>query len=86
LHGFIHPKLALKNAEENFQLSDLEKDIIVKHMWPLTVKFPKYKESYVVCLVDKYCSIQEIVNSNLSKFYKMFSTIQGSIKSIISIN
>ncbi|MDF5581100.1 hypothetical protein P3730_24785, partial [Vibrio parahaemolyticus] len=57
LHGFIHPKLALKNAEENFQLSDLEKDIIVKHMWPLTVKFPKYKESYVVCLVDKYCSI-----------------------------
>ena len=61
LHGFRHSKIALKNAETYFDLNTLEKDIIVKHMWPLTLSFPKYKESYVVMIVDKLCSLQEII-------------------------
>jgi uncharacterized protein len=59
LHGFTHPKTALENAEEFFVLNDMEKDIIVKHMWPLTLTPPKYKEALIVCLSDKFCSAIE---------------------------
>jgi len=61
LHGFTHPYTALKNANMLFCLNDLEKDIIVKHMWPLTVKLPKYKETFIVVFVDKYCAFMEII-------------------------
>jgi len=60
LHGFTHPKIALRNASEIFDLNEKEKDIIVKHMWPLTVALPKYKESYIVMLMDKYSAIREM--------------------------
>lgn len=60
-HGFVHPKIALNNATGLFQLNDIEKDIIVKHMFPLTLQPPLYKESIVVCLVDKFCAIHEIM-------------------------
>lgn len=62
LHGFTHPVTALKNANENFCLNVIEKDIIEKHMWPLTIRLPKYKESFIVSFVDKYCSTAEIFN------------------------
>lgn len=61
LHGFTHPYTALKNANKLFLLNDLEKDIIVKHMWPLTIRLPKYKEALIVALIDKYCAIMEIL-------------------------
>lgn len=59
LHGFTHPKSALKNAEYYFTLNPKERNIILRHMWPLTVVPPKYKEAYIVCLIDKYCSLAE---------------------------
>lgn len=58
-HAYRHPRIALNNANENFELNDVEKDIILKHMWPLTLKLPKYSESYIVTLVDKYCATRE---------------------------
>lgn len=59
LHGFKHPLTALENAEDHFTLNDREKDIIVKHMWPLTLTPPRYKEALIVSLSDKFCSIIE---------------------------
>ncbi len=64
-HGFTHPYTALKNAQEHFLLNKMEKDIIVKHMWPLTILLPRYKEAYVVSFVDKYIALLEI-----GKFFK----------------
>lgn len=61
-HAFVHPKIALMNSLQLFNLNDIEKDIILKHMWPLTVRFPKYKESYIITLVDKFCAIKESIN------------------------
>lgn len=60
LHGFTHSGKALKNADEKFDLNEIEKDIIGKHMWPLTLRMPRFKESFVVTFVDKYCSLMEI--------------------------
>lgn len=60
LHGYSHPKTALLNATRDYELSEREKDIISKHMWPLTLsRIPRYKESWIVSLADKYCSTLE---------------------------
>jgi uncharacterized protein len=67
LHAFTHPKTALENASKLFTLNEKETDIILKHMWPVTVRFPKYAESYIVTLVDKYCAIKESISAYKSK-------------------
>ena len=67
LHAFTHPKTALENASKLFSLNEKECDIILKHMWPLTIKFPKYIESYVITLVDKYCALEESIKAYKSK-------------------
>lgn len=59
LHAFTHPKLAQENALKVVNLNEKEKDIILKHMWPLTIKFPKFKESYILSFVDKYFAVIE---------------------------
>jgi uncharacterized protein len=69
LHGFNHAKEALKNAEMYFDLNSLEKDIIKKHMWPLNLGFPSYRESYLVMFVDKYCSLVELFRSYGSRIF-----------------
>ncbi len=58
---FLHPLLAAQNAEK-FGLSDKERDIIVKHMWPLTRPLPRYRESFVVSLADKICATAEMLH------------------------
>lgn len=58
-HGFNHPKVALKNAMSCFELSNKEQDMILKHMWPITIKLPKYPESYILTITDKYSTISE---------------------------
>ena len=74
LHGFAHPNTASKNAVKYFRLNKKELDIIRKHMWPLTItKLPKYRESWLVCMADKYCSLLEtfgLNNYNDSTFIK----------------
>ncbi|MBQ9157244.1 MAG: HD domain-containing protein [Eubacterium sp.] len=59
LHGFYHPGKALNNALKDFQLNDIEKDMIVKHMFPLTLVPPKYRESILICIADKLCALCE---------------------------
>lgn len=59
LHGYRHPGFALKNAKEITTLSNVEEDIINRHMWPLTPTPPRYREAWVVTLVDKYCATKE---------------------------
>lgn len=65
LHGFAHPKTALRNASRCFELNSTERDIIRKHMWPLTFFcMPARRESWIVCFVDKFCSVLETLGIN----------------------
>lgn len=64
IHGFTHPSKALINAEQDFYLSHRERDIIKKHMFPLTAKPPKYKEAWIICLADKICACIEAFRKN----------------------
>jgi len=61
LHGFHHPMTALKNAEKEYSLNDIQREIIKKHMWPLSVIPPMCREAWVVTAADKYCSLLETV-------------------------
>lgn len=58
-HAFTHGKKACENACEIFDLNEKEKDIILKHMWPVTIEFPKSIEGFVLTFVDKYCAMSE---------------------------
>lgn len=74
-HAFMHPKIALKNATAIFNLNDIEKDVIVNHMWPVTIKIPHYKETVVVTFADKYSALVETFKHirgilHTKKFYK----------------
>ena len=59
LYTFWHPKEALLNAKQYFELSSLEEDIIITHMFPLNVYIPKHKESWVLNVVDSGVSFYE---------------------------
>lgn len=65
-HGFNHPSIAFHNANKHFQLTTIEKDIILHHMWPLTLIPPHSKEAYIVCFIDKWCSLKEVFHQNSS--------------------
>lgn len=59
VHGFNHPRIALQNANKHFKLSKREQDVIRKHMWPLTINPPRYRESWIIVAMDKYCAVME---------------------------
>ena len=61
-HWFGHPVTALKNAEKEFSLTELEKNIITSHMWPLTfLHVPRSREAVLVSLADKACAFGEMI-------------------------
>lgn len=69
LHGFNHPRVALENAKKLFNLSPLECDIILRHMWPLTITPPRYKETFIIVWFDKYCSTMETIRQPVMKLF-----------------
>ncbi len=58
LHAFTHPKLAIENADRDFGISPLERNMIASHMFPLG-KLPTHRESFILCLADKLCALKE---------------------------
>ena len=85
-HAYVHPRIACENAEKLTELSELEKDIIIKHMWGATIALPKYKESYLVSLVDKYCACDEAIKPILTRSKRNFSGKWYVIKESILAN
>ena len=65
-HGFTHPKIAYDKAKEKVELNEIEEDIILHHMFPLTITTPpKTKEGWLVNIVDTAVAIYEYM-----PFYK----------------
>ncbi|MBR1812050.1 MAG: hypothetical protein IJ766_10470 [Clostridia bacterium] len=73
LHGYRHPGFALKNAIALYPaITEIEKNIIKRHMWPLTPTPPKYLEGFIVSMSDKYCATQEVLLSRIEQYNKKF--------------
>ncbi len=80
LHAFSHPRKALQNACEDFQLTPKEENIILRHMFPLTPTPPYYLESWIVCAADKFCALKETLRMNDIQLKKMRGAYQYDLK------
>ena len=60
LHGFTHPRAALQNASADWALTARERNIILRHMFPLTPVPPACREGWLASLADKLCAVQEM--------------------------
>lgn len=58
-HSENHAMQASANAAELTPITRLERDMIEKHMWPVTRPMPSYKETYIITVIDKYCAVLE---------------------------
>lgn len=72
LHGISHPIDALNNSKKYYKkyLNKRIENAIISHMFPLSLfngQIPRYKESYVITLIDKYVSFNL---SNVKEFSK----------------
>ncbi|NLI57101.1 MAG: HD domain-containing protein [Clostridium sp.] len=81
LHGFFHPRKSLQNAHEDFELTPKEENIILRHMFPLTPIPPYYLESWIVCIADKLCALNETLQINViqQKMRKKISSRRISV-------
>lgn len=59
-HGFVHAKEAMINANKYFPdlMNPKIDNIILRHMFPLNKVPPKYIESWIITLADKYVSLE----------------------------
>ena len=59
LHGFWHARLAMANAQRDFGLNPVERNMILSHMVPMNRTLPRYRESVLLCTADKVCAARE---------------------------
>lgn len=66
-HGFTHAKEAVDNSYKHFPklMNKKIENIILRHMFPLNKVPPKYLESWVITIVDKYVSCEVIKNPKI---------------------
>ena len=67
LHGTHHARRALKNAERDFGLNKIERNMILAHMFPLNLTLPRYRESVLLCTADKLCALRETARGVLHR-------------------
>ena len=58
MQAFYHPKAAAKSSSEIFEISDLERDAILSHMFPIG-PLPRSREAWIITLADKLCASTE---------------------------
>lgn len=75
LHGFTHAKKALLNAEKEYELNDIERNMIYCHMFPLNLRIPKFRESIILCIADKIIATKE----TLEPYMKLISIYEKYI-------
>lgn len=54
-----HPEMALTKANKHFKLNHKEKNAIAAHMFPIGRIKPKYKESWLVTVIDTFVALYE---------------------------
>ena len=52
---------------DKFELTPRERNIIVRHMFPLVPVPPTCREAWIVCLADKWCALRETIAGRLPR-------------------
>ncbi len=84
-HGFVHAKEAMYNSYRVFPqfMNKRIANIIERHMFPLNIIPPRYKEGWVVTYVDKKVSIDVVINIRaIPKYLGIYRKI-SKLKSFI---
>ncbi len=83
-HGFVHAKEAKYNAYKYFPdyMNDRIANIIERHMFPLNIIPPKYKEGWVITYVDKKVSLNIVFNVKAIPKYLGFSRRFSKLKKL----
>ena len=70
-HGFVHAKEALENSHKYFPnlMNERIDNIILRHMFPLNIVPPKYKEAWIVSLMDKKNSLEVLKHPSSYTMY-----------------
>ncbi|MGM9625834.1 MAG: phosphohydrolase [Eubacteriales bacterium] len=64
-HGFVHPRYALGNAKQRYpDLTRIERDMILRHMFPLTPIPPRTKAGWLICFYDKVAAVSDYFGKN----------------------
>ena len=72
LHGFTHPRTAAENAEKYFSITEKERQVILRHMWPLTPVPPANMAGMAVVWADKVCGFYETRDGFWKKVAALF--------------
>ena len=60
-HAWYHPKAAVANIEKIFgDLNDMQRDMILRHMFPLSLQPPNSVGGWILTLCDKHCANEDI--------------------------
>lgn len=59
MHAWKHPERAYLDAKKYFNISPVEKHIILTHMYPLYLGIPSSKAAWMVIWFDKYWACRE---------------------------
>jgi len=54
-----HPRSAAQLSKKHFDINEKEQNIIESHMFPVSLKLPRYMESWIVDLIDDTIAINE---------------------------
>lgn len=70
-HPNEHPKQALINSKKHFEITPLMENMILSHMWPLSLAYPKHRESLVIQGSDRFCACLEVMSGLKQKVKTM---------------
>ena len=74
-HIFYHPKESVKNIEAHFgRLSDLQRNMILSHMFPTAKVMPRYLGSWILTLTDKRCATNDYLKLSV-RFGEVYNEI-----------
>lgn len=62
MHGFVHARDAAENYVKYFPELENKKitNSIKRHMFPLNIIPPRYKEGFIITMIDKWNSVHEL--------------------------
>lgn len=67
-HWFTHSATALKNAMEKYpELTEIQQDMIRRHMFPLTLVPPKTSAAWLLCFYDKVAALSDCFGNSRRK-------------------
>jgi uncharacterized protein len=78
---FTHPPKAVEHTKKYFTINEKEENIIKSHMFPFYKTIPKYKESWLVSMVDKAVGFKEF-----STKYKYRLSYANNLVAILVLN